>query len=155
MRLLILALTLALAAQVGPGTRALAHGPLLRGIPLQELGGYHGITGECACERQWYTIGFNPGPVKMNVVMGRAGTKLAATYGLRATLLHGLRQLQSATLACQAGARRCQPEAHFDFAVKKHGVYYLLIEGLGAHGVPYAIQLRAGALYRLRCRKYC
>lgn len=132
---------------------AQAHGLPLRG-QIIGVAPVSGITGNCSCVYQWYTIGLRSGPVEVSAELRGYTIGYGPTYGMRVFLYHGQTLLSSGQVGCFAKQRHCNQFARMHARIKSAGPYYLRVEGPGADGVMYTLRV-IGHVYGLRCGKYC
>jgi hypothetical protein len=151
-----LALLMSLALFVQAGTAfAHSHGAALKGQEIDLAGSMRGLAGECSCLDRWYTFGLKPGPVNVTVRFTSAVQTVAPSYGLKVTLMQGAHQLDFGQVGCPPSDSVCRQQVHLRYKVKKRGAYYVLVQGLGANDIPFAIQVTSAHLYPLHCRQYC
>jgi hypothetical protein len=132
-----------------------AHGPLPRGIVLNRPATLRGVTGNCACLQQWYTMGLKRGAVSVSAHI--TGCTVQANYacGAQVELLRAAnRTLVKLVQVTCTGGRTCPATARLSARLAKSGVYYILVHGQGSLSIHYALKIH-GRIYALRCRKYC
>jgi hypothetical protein len=133
---------------------ASAHGPALRGrLVDRSNSSLVAMTGNCACYRQWYTMGLQTGAFKLSITVQSCRGALAPTCGIFAFLYLGSREVQTANVGCNAKTACGQP-LQLRYKVGTSGVYYVVIQGTGAPTIWYRMTVR-GNIYPLHCHKYC
>ena len=133
---------------------ALAHGPLRKGLEIDHNRQLTMMTGYARSDWKWATVGLQPGRVTVAATLLRCGQAAAPTCGLIADLMRGSRTIRSAEVGCYTSHRTCGQTARVTFDVTKAGVYYIVIQGLGADSIKYRMRVQ-GNIYPLHCRKYC
>ena len=153
-RILTLAVFVCVLFSGTQAASARTHGPLLMGRAIDTTAAFSGATGNCSCSYQWYTIGVRPGPLHVAIKMHSYYGKIAPTWGVRAVLLLGKRQVDWGQSACMATQKICNRNIDLKARVPRTGIYYVKLEGPGASEVAFTIQIQ-GRLYRLHCKQYC
>jgi hypothetical protein len=113
-----------------------------------------GYTGDCVCESRWYTLGANPGRLQILASMRKPADEISNQYGMRTVLMHGTRIVSLKSALCFVGQKHCSGTTVLTISVRHRGIYYIRIDGNGAHEIPYTLQVK-GSLYALRCGKTC
>jgi hypothetical protein len=113
-----------------------------------------GMTGDCSCEAQWFTFGANPGKVQVEASMRKPNSVLTNEYAIRVMVLQGAITLGYKYALCLTNQKHCAGIMRFSVSVPRHGVYYVRVDGMGAHQIPFALQLK-GSVFALHCTKTC
>jgi hypothetical protein len=153
MRRLRFCLVLFLFATVWPTELALAHGPIRHGLELDHNTTLSLHTGAQHGEWRWVTVGLMPGAVHVAVTLKACGNSIAPTCGLYA-FLYRRHQIVGRTVAACYANKPCNKTVRMTYRVTARDVYYVLIAGAGADGIPYRISV-SGNVFPLHCRKYC
>ena len=133
---------------------ASAHGPALRGrLVDRSNASLVAMTGNCACYRQWYTVGLQPGSFSLSINVQSCRGTVGPACGIFAFLYKGSREVQTANVGCPAKTA-CGQSLQLRYKVGSTGVYYILIQGSGAVTIWYRMTVR-GNIYPLHCHRYC
>jgi len=133
---------------------ASAHGPALRGRVVDRSNAtLVARTGKCSCDKQWYTMGLQPGAFNLSIAVQSCRGTAVPTCGAFAFLYRGSHVIQTANVGCYA-SKPCAQELQLQYRVTHGGVYYVLIQGTGAVTIWYRMRVRAN-LYPLHCHTYC
>jgi len=133
---------------------ASAHGPALRGrLVDRSNASLVAMTGNCACNRQWYTMGLQPGAVNLSINVQSCRGLVGPNCGIFAFLYKGSREVQTANVGCDT-KKACGQSLQLRYKVSGSGVYYVVIQGTGATTIWYRMTVR-GNVYPLHCNKYC
>jgi hypothetical protein len=108
-----------------------------------------GQTGDCLCEWQWYTVGLNPGNVRITANMGEPSQTLAPVWSLRLVLLKGSSAVASSNATCARSTKLCKASAKVTLRIHSRGVYYIRIEGRAANLIPYGLIVK-GNIYKIK-----
>jgi len=152
-RSLVALILLATAGSLLPAV-ASARGNPLKGQMIVNSRPVNQSTGSCSCVWPWYTFGLNPGSSTVSTTMRTYQHVIAGTWGLRLYVYRGSTLIGSNQVACWAKQKTCVRTISVTAKVSSPGVYYARIEGPGADGVAFTIQVR-GHLYALHCGKTC
>jgi len=130
-----------------------AHGVSPKGELLSKNVAVKGITGNCDCLWQWYTLKVNPGAVKIQVHIEKLGRVTGPTYGLVMYLFQGSHTLRMTELGCLPH-KHCANVAGITYRVRKAAVYYVRLSAPGILSMNYRL-LATGTVGKLHCARYC
>ncbi|HEX8917587.1 MAG TPA: hypothetical protein VF898_03715 [Chloroflexota bacterium] len=136
-----------------PASIALAHGPVRKGLELDHNTTLNLQTGAQHGEWHWVTVGLVPGTVHVTVTLKNCGNSIAPSCGLYAFLYRQHQIVAHDVTACYARGG-CNRTLRLTYRVHVQDVYYVLIAGAGADGIPYRLSV-AGSIIPLHCRTYC
>jgi hypothetical protein len=137
--LALCALSLSLAAPSISQAKGKTHATPIHGTVLYKRT-VQGMTGNCSCETQWYTVGLKKGKVTITIQLKKIAAKFAVGYGLRADL-----EARDHTVVAQNGAscltkdKHCSVTVRLSAKVPSTGAYYVHIIGSGGEGMLYTI----------------
>ncbi len=133
---------------------ASAHQGKLKGYLFTRSAVVKDITGNCQCVWKWYTVGLQPGTVRLTITLRSNGPTQAPTYAVLVSLLHDGIAIKDAQVACDAKQAHCGKRLTVSANIKTAGVYYIYVHGEGSNAIAYSLGLQ-GHVYPLHCKSYC
>ncbi len=133
---------------------ASAKGIPLKGQILDSNKGMTLTTGNCSCDTNWFTLGVRPGPVQISAALKTYDMGFGFSYAVRVTVLQGGQSVAYGQAACSVKQKHCNQVARIRFQAKSRAIYYLRVEGPGAEGVRYILDVLA-RFQPLHCSKGC
>jgi hypothetical protein len=112
------------------------------------------VTGDCTCETRWFTFGADAGKVQVLASMRKPGDQLSNEYAIRVMILRGSTMLGFKETLCFTSQKQCSGSLRWTLTMPRRGVYYMRVDGSGAHQIPFALQLK-GTIFTLRCARSC
>lgn len=137
-----------------PGREAAAAGVPLRGQQILTPAWHFGTTGECLCDTQWYTVRLQPGTVTVYADLITISMNMGPTYSLMVWMNQGDTIVGFDKKTCARSKKPCNAPLSIKVKVRRAGVYYLKLKGLGGEGITYALQVHGGIGAR-RCTRTC
>ena len=126
----------------------------LRGILLARPATVRGITGDCQCTWQWYTLGLQHGAFRASVTLIHNGPVMAPSYAVLVSMAHNGVEMTNGQVTCEVKQKRCGRTLRLSLAIRHAGVYYLLVHGEGSNSIAYSLSVK-GNIYPLKCGIYC